>query len=253
MFSDIWVCSSSATKTYWLFLLLNRPTVSTMTLLGKCSQKKSYPSDSLVLTTQNRTHQHLRLQRLNVTYPFTSMKTSAAPDTMQIQDIQVQTSKSSIKPALGSTSNLCRLQYLKELVMAVVENTQRILQQREMQQANLQGAVQARHQLLTPCLAVIPQTWGPDHFGLVWIYQKQSELLSKVWSVWFSWTLMDKWTVCPILLRQLNFFPLQRHVAGYRQVQSSVCGQQRENLQRNMFFSLRWATLHTYMNVWFAW
>lgn len=96
------------------------------------------------------------------------MKTSAAPKALHIQDVQLQTTETSVKPALRSTSTLCPL-HLKELFKVVLN-----LQQ-------LQAAVQARHQLFTPDLAGIPQKWGPHHSGLVWIYQEQCELLSKVW------------------------------------------------------------------------
>lgn len=108
------------------------------------------------------------------------MKTSAAPEGTQIPDVQLQTSKTSMTTALWSTSTLCHLQCLKQQVMALLENTQINLQQAEKTKA-----VQAMRHLVTPELAVIPQKWGPDPLGLVWIYQEQSEILSKVCDWYF--------------------------------------------------------------------
>lgn len=170
-----------------------------MTLGRKCSQQEEVRG-SPVLTTKSRIHQHLP----SVTHPFISMKTSAAQKALHILDTLLHTSKTSTVSALGSTSNLCHL-YLKELVKAVIKNTQINLQQKLMQHANLKRAVQEIHQLVTADLAVIPEEWGPDHFGLVWICQEQCDLLSKVW---FLWTLMDNWTLHLILLQSQSIFTL---------------------------------------------
>lgn len=163
-------------------------------LSRKCGRYKNY----LVLSTQNRTHCHLcqqLCQQQNVTHLIISMKTSAAPKARQIQSVRLQSSKTSMTSTVGSTSNLCHLQYLKPLLIALLENAQITLHQLEMHQAELQRSAQAMHQLVTPDLAVIKQKWDPDRFGLVWIYQAHFELYSQ-----YLWALMDNWTECPFEL-----------------------------------------------------
>ncbi|XP_034410023.1 uncharacterized protein LOC117745584 isoform X2 [Cyclopterus lumpus] len=98
----------------------------------------------------------------NVAHPFTFMKTSVAPKALNIQDTQLQMSKTNVTSAVGSTSNHL---HLKEQLKAVLENTQINLQQLKMQKANPHRAVKAMHPPVIPLC-----------FGLVWMSLGQCEV-----------------------------------------------------------------------------
>lgn len=144
-----------------LICFSNRRTVNLITL----TKKSSHLSGRL----PNWIPQGLHAQQL-IEYPPLSMKTSASPEITQSPDNQLQPSNMTRTSALGSTWGLCPPQYLSKQRINLLENTQ----------INLQRVLLVMDQTLTPRPALIHRKQSPKHFGLVWIYQNQCELLLQI-------------------------------------------------------------------------